>query len=158
MARQIIKALAMLALVSGLTVASAVVANGQSGRIVRANVPFDFIVSEKTLRAGNYEIVVPSASGDPLVLTSRDGGERLMRQSRQAERIRDGKLHAKLVFHRYGSTYFLAQAWKAGERSGCELAESRQERAIANELRQLAAYRGDTKPLYEVVEVYVTER
>ncbi len=158
MTRQIIKALAMLALASGLTVASAVVANGQSGKTVRANVPFDFIVSEKTLRAGNYEIVVPSSGGNALALRSRDGSERVMRQSHQAQRMRDEKLITKLVFHRYGSTYFLAQAWTAGEEIGCELAKSRQERAIESELKRIAAYRGDTQPLYELVEVIVTER
>lgn len=158
MARRITKVLVMLALVTGLAVASAAVANGQSGRTVRANVPFDFIVSEKTLRAGNYEIVVPSTGGAALALSSSDGGERIMRLSHQAQRVGDDKLIAKLVFHRYGSTYFLAQAWTAGQRSGCELAESRQERAIESELKRIAAYRGDTKPLYELVEVIVTER
>jgi hypothetical protein len=156
MARQIMKALAMLVLIGGLTAASAVVASGQSGRTVKADVPFDFIVAEKTLRAGNYDIVIPNEGGDALAIRSRNGADQVMRLSHAAQRANDGKLTAKLVFHRYGSTYFLAQAWTAGNSTGCELPKSRQERSIENELKRIAAYHGHTKPLYEMVEVVVT--
>jgi hypothetical protein len=158
MARQIMKALAMLMLIGGLTAASAVVASGQSGRTVKADVPFDFIVAEKTLRAGNYDIGIPNGGGEALAIRSRDGGERLMRLSHAARRVSDGNLTGKLVFHRYGSTYFLAQAWTAGESSGCELPKSRQERAIESELKKIAAYHGDNTPVYELVEVIATGR
>jgi hypothetical protein len=152
------KVLAMLMLIGGLTAASAVVASGQAGRTVRANVPFDFVVAEKTLRAGDYDIVIPSRGGDALALRSTDGKEQVMRLSHAAQRVNDNKLTAKLVFHRYGSTYFLAQAWTAGESTGCELPRSRQERALESELKKIAAYHGDTKPVYELVEVAVAGR
>lgn len=158
MARQIMKALAMLILIGGLTAASAVVASGQSGRTVKADVPFDFIVAEKTLRAGSYDIGIPKSSGEALAIRSSDGAERVMRLSHSAERGNDGNLTAKLVFHRYGSTYFLAQAWTAGESTGIELSKSRRERALESELRTIAAYHGDSKPVYELVEVIVTGR
>jgi hypothetical protein len=37
-----------------------------------------------------------------------------------------------LVFHRYGSQYFLAQVWSAGNSEGRELPRSRAEREVAS--------------------------
>jgi hypothetical protein len=46
----------------------------------------------------------------------------------------------KLVFHRYGSTYFLSQIWEGnGLRTGTQLMQSKAERVIAH---QMAATRG----------------
>jgi hypothetical protein len=39
---------------------------------------------------------------------------------------------SKLVFHRYGSQYFLAQVWSAGNSEGRELPRSRAEREVAS--------------------------
>jgi hypothetical protein len=38
---------------------------------------------------------------------------------------------SKLVFHRYGNQYFLAQIWTAGNDRGRELPKTEQEREIA---------------------------
>jgi hypothetical protein len=38
---------------------------------------------------------------------------------------------SKLVFHRYGSQYFLTQIWTAGNARGKELPESGREREVA---------------------------
>jgi hypothetical protein len=40
---------------------------------------------------------------------------------------------SKLVFHRYGDRYFLAQIWVAGYNSGRELPKSRQEVEVAQD-------------------------
>src|SRR5437016_4029786 len=66
----------------------------------------------------------------------------------------DRQMNAKLVFHRYGSTYFLSQIWMAGESTGRELAQTRQERAIERELKTIAS----NKPAFEVVEVIAMAR
>ena len=73
--------------------------------------------------------------------------------ARTAER-RGDKSISKLVFHRYGSTYFLAQAWMSGDSAGCEISKTKQERALERELGKIAAYQGES--LYEVVEVIAT--
>ena len=153
MKRQIAKGLTMLMLLVGLAFASASVANGQSGKQLTAQVPFDFIVSEKTLRSGRYQVNSASSAGDVLAIRDADGEERVMRITSATESKAGQDMNAKLVFHRYGNTYFLSQVWMAGRSTGRELAKTRQERAIERELKAIAAYHGETKPVYEIVEV-----
>lgn len=50
--------------------------------------------------------------------------------------------NARLVFHRYGNRYFLAEVWM-GERNGSQLAKSREERAVERELA--LASKGESK-------------
>jgi hypothetical protein len=152
MKRQIAKGLTMLMLVVGLAFASAAVANGQ-GNHLTAQIPFDFIVADKTLTSGQYQVRRQTDSG-VIVIRDADGKNSLMRLTNEASGRRD--MGAKLVFHRYGSTYFLSQVWING--SGRELARSKQERAAERELKAIAAYHGDTKPVYEVVELIATAR
>src|SRR5437660_9315259 len=108
MAKQILKGTTMLMLIVGLALASAVVANGQSQPTLVAQVPFDFVVGEKTLRTGEYR-VNQAAAGEAIVVTNRDNGDQIFRLSYSAARTSDRELAAKLVFHHYNNTYFLSQ-------------------------------------------------
>lgn len=157
MTKQILKVAAMLTLIVGLTAAAATIANGQGARRLIAQVPFEFNVGDKAVPAGQYDVVLSRNSGDAITIMNRDGKNRVMILSHSAER-RGEKQTAKLVFHRYGSTYFLAQAWMPGDSTGCELAKTKQERALERELGKIAASRGDSKPLYETVEVLASLR
>lgn len=156
MKRQVAKGLTMLLLVVGLALASAVVANGQSGRKVITRVPFDFVVADRTLRSGQYEVINANGTGDVLAIRDATGKSQTMHITSPVigKNSRDTK--AKLVFHRYGNTYFLSQVWLAGTGSGREFARSKQERAIERELKKIAIYHGDRGPVYEVVEVIAT--
>jgi hypothetical protein len=158
MKRQVAKGLTMLMLVVGLALASAAVANGQSGRQVTAKIPFDFIVADRTLHSGQYEVVNANSAGEVLAIRSADRSEQLIRLSRPVIANNRQDMGAKLVFHRYGSTYFLSQVWTAGSNSGREFAKTKNERALENELKKIAAYHGETKPVYEVVEVIASFR
>jgi hypothetical protein len=151
MKRQIAKGLAMFMVTLALAAASAVVANGQSSRL-SAQVPFDFVVGDKTLRAGEYHVNSLNDAGNLIVIRS-DDGDRAIRSTNTAQR-RSNQQRAMLVFHRYGSTYFLSQIWMAGESTGRELPETRQERAIERELKMSAANRASA----EVVEVIALAR
>lgn len=151
MKRQIARGLAMLMVTLALAAASAVVANGQSSRL-SAQVPFDFVVGDKTLRAGEYHVNSLNDAGNLIVIRS-DDGDRAIRSTNTAQR-RGKEQRAMLVFHRYGSTYFLSQIWMAGESTGRELPETRQERAIERELKMTAANRAPA----EVVEVIALAR
>lgn len=158
MKSKVAKGLTMLMLVVGLALASAAVANGQSGRQVTAQVPFDFIVAERTLRSGQYEVSNANAAGDVLAIRDADGKDQTMRLTSPVIRNDRQDMNAKLVFHRYGSTYFLSQVWAAGKSEGREFAKTGQERAIAHELKKIATYHGDLRPVYEVVEVIASVR
>lgn len=158
MKRQVAKGLTMLMLVVGLALASAAVANGQSGRKVTARVPFDFIVADRTLRSGQYEVINANGAGDVLAIRDADGKSQTMRLTSPVIANDRQDMNAKLVFHRYGSTYFLSQVWLAGRSTGREFAKTKQERAIEHELKKIAAYHGDLKSVFEVVEVIALAR
>jgi len=154
MKRQIAKGLTMLMLVVGLAFASASVANGQTGRQVKADIPFDFIVGDKTLHSGQYQVLKQTQAGEALAVRSADGKDSMIRLTSSAGDA--GDMRTKLVFHRYGSTYFLSQVWINGE--GRQFPKTKQERAAERELKAIAAYRGETKPVYEVVELIAKAR
>src|SRR5947208_2504224 len=127
MARQILKGMMMLMMTLALAAASAVVANGQSKQKLIAQVPFDFVVAQKTLRAGEYHVRAVNQAGDAIAIKSTD--DQVLRLSSPKERS-NRQMAAKLVFHRYGHTYFLSQIWMAGESMGRELPKTREERAL----------------------------
>jgi hypothetical protein len=158
MKRHFAKGLTMLMLVIGLALASAAVANGQSGRQVTAQVPFEFILADQTLRSGQYQLNQANGAGDVLEIRNTAGKSQMMRLTSPVTANDRQDQRAKLVFHRYGSTYFLSQVWLDGRSTGREFAKSKQERAAEQELKKIAKYHGDLKPVYEVVEVMVTAR
>ena len=155
MKREFLKGFTMLVLIVTLALATAAVsANAQptANRVV-ANVPFEFSVGYKTLPAGDYS-VQSIVSCDGLLIQSADGKVSALRLSDTTRQIKD-KPKARLVFHRYGERYFLAEVWNDVEKAGRQLTKSQEERAIANEL-MLAAARENahaTKDIYEIVEV-----
>jgi len=155
MKREFLKGFTMLVLIVTLALATAAVsANAQptANRVV-ANVPFEFSVGYKTLPAGDYS-VQSIVSCDGLLIQSADGKVSALRLSDTTRQIKD-KPKARLVFHRYGERYFLAEVWNGVEKAGRQLTKSQEERAIANEL-MLASARENahaTKDIYEIVEV-----
>jgi hypothetical protein len=158
MAKQILKGLTLLTSIIGLTLGFAVAANGQRSPEVIAQVPFDFIVANKDFRAGECHVRRMNDAGNALLIGSADTKTQLVTLTNDTGPTKGENTEARLVFHRYGSTYFLSQVWVAGEMSGREFQESRRERAIARELRTIASNRASTKALYDVVEVIAMVR
>src|SRR5215813_6298898 len=99
MKRQIAKGLTMLMLVVGLAFAAASVANGQTGRQVTADIPFDFVIADKTLHSGQYQVVKQTQAGEALNIRRVDGKDAMIRLTSNAGETRD--MRTKLVFHRY---------------------------------------------------------
>jgi hypothetical protein len=125
MKKQVLKIFSMLSLAVTLAVA-AVYANPV--RPLKANIPFDFSVENKTLPAGVY--TVESMTTPSLLLIRRNDGRQgalIKTQGVQARREQD---QTRLVFRRYGDHYFLAQVWTAGDSNGRELWKSRTEREL----------------------------
>ena len=138
MARQLVKGLTMLALLLTLALATtATPANGQDNPL-KANVPFEFIVGDKTLPAGEYVIRAVSIGGDALTIQGTVSNHRAVRL---ANTTRRADKSAALVFHRYGESFFLSQIWLGGDGQGRQLLKSRQQRAIERELSQIAGNR-----------------
>ena len=133
MKRQIAKSVTMALLLTMTLVTAVATANGQSREYVRAHVPFGFIVGDKTLAAGAYEIV---PVGDALSIKSADSKAAVIRLAMTTSP--NTKKPARLVFRRYGNTYFLSEVWAGGDRVGRRLNESRHERAVKRELSRIA--------------------
>jgi hypothetical protein len=119
-----------------LTVAGLTTARAQTNgsRELRANIPFEFSVGNKTMPAGEYTVSFANPASDlkVLQLRSRDGGAGVMVLTRSViGKIQDS---AKLVFNRYGDHYFFAQAWLPADNTGMQASKSRSEKQIAREL------------------------
>ena len=133
MKKDILKRFTMLMLTVALAVATAAVsANAQSRNEVIANIPFEFVVGDKTLPGGEYSVRSATAGNEALRLQGTDNGKSAVRLTNPAKEMKD-KTHARLVFHRYGQNYFLAEVWD-GQSTGRQILKSRQERAIEREL------------------------
>ena len=156
MKREFLKGFTMLVLIVTLALATAVAsANAQSSaNKVVADVPFEFSVGYKALPAGTYSVQSIVSAGDGLLIQSTDGKISALRLSEATRRIKE-KPQARLVFHRYGERYFLAEVWNGVDNTGRQLTKSQEERAIASELMLASAKENAhaAKDIYEIVEV-----
>ena len=132
MKKQAYTVIAMIVLVGSMAVAAQAQNNGRPQLV--AEIPFEFNVGNKTLPAGEYLVRSVSDTSPIVVLDilSRDGkaSAMLMMTSVQGKTPDRGKL----LFNRYGSQYFFAQTWVAGDKIGLEAPRSRAERAAQREL------------------------
>jgi hypothetical protein len=156
MSKQIVKRLTMLTLVIGLTMAAAVVsANGQiTSQLVTADIPFDFIVAGKTLSSGKYTVRATTSDGTGLTISRRDGESAMILTNTVADK---SQKPARMVFHRYGQQYFLAEVW-SGDSYGRHLRPCKRERNLRRELASNAAKSDLAKASYEIVEVVAQVR
>ena len=82
---------------------------------IQAQIPFAFNVGSKTLPAGEYTVKVLNPASDRRVLQirSKDGRSTAIIHTNGVKS--NNPNDAKLVFTRYGDTYFFAQAQMAGD-------------------------------------------
>ena len=97
---------------------------------LKADVPFNFIVTGATLPAGEYTI--KGLGNGTMSISSSDMNAHTLVLSNRCESI-NSATKSKLVFHRYGDRYFLANIWVAGETSGRQLPTSGREREVARD-------------------------
>ena len=154
MKREFLKGFTMLTLTVSLALATAVVANAQSTPKIVATVPFEFSVGYKALPAGEYSVRSIASAGNGLLIQSSDGKVSALRLSDATRRTKD-RPKARLVFHRYGERYFLAEVWNGVDNTGRQLTKSQEEQSIANELLLASAKENAhaANDIYEIVEV-----
>ena len=109
-----------------LLAASTSFAQTRQGDVV-ANIPFPFVVAHQTLPAGHY--IVSPANADALGIHDANNRGTFVPTQRTQRSANDNS--CKLVFHRYGDTYFLSEVWAAGNSNGRTLFRSRAERELA---------------------------
>ena len=150
MTKQFIKSLTMLALVVGLALAASVVsANAQSSQLITADIPFDFVVADKTFPSGKYTVTKATNDSKGLNISSVDGKSSVSRLSNSVVGTNETR---KLVFHRYGQQYFLAEVWSS-DNYGRQLIKSSKERQLEHEQSLIASKSDSGKGRFEVVEV-----
>jgi len=130
MKKQALTVLAMANLFVLLAVGSAY---ADLGSEVRADVPFDFIVGNKTYPAGSYAVEYTNPQGVFLIHIGEDESRSTLLWSNTvpAQSIADHS--PKLVFNRYGDEYFLTQVWGGGDIDGRGLRKFHREREQARE-------------------------
>jgi hypothetical protein len=157
MKKELLKGFTMLMLVVALALATAVAsANAQSANRIAADIPFDFSVGYKIMPAGGYTVKPVSAS-NALMIQTADGTMAAVRLSDETERAKNIP-HARLVFHRYGERYFLAEVWNGFDKTGRQLLKSQEESSLESELASISAKSETAKNTYETVEVLAVLR
>ncbi|HEY5885878.1 MAG TPA: hypothetical protein VIT88_14405 [Pyrinomonadaceae bacterium] len=150
MRKEIFRGITMLTMILAIAFVTAVVsAQAQSAKTVVSNIPFEFAVGDQTLPAGKYRI--NRSLGNALTIQAREPAVVVNRLTNEIQARKDKT--ARLVFHRYGNRYFLAEVWTGTGDVGRQLLKSRQERAIEREISSIASKLEQGECGYELVEV-----
>ena len=107
---------------------------------LKANVPFNFVVSGRTLPGGEYTIRSETADPEHEFTIAGIGQTPSVFLSVPCLTLKSGRLskQTKLVFDRYGDQYFLSEIWIKGKGVGQKLLKTRREAEMAknNSLQQ----------------------
>jgi hypothetical protein len=99
-----------------------------SDRPVKAKIPFDFNAGSQHYSAGQYSVNAIS----PLALAIVGQGSKSGLVISRGAESSSASASTKLIFHQYGTSYFLYQIWVEGENSGRELPTTRVEKELAS--------------------------
>ena len=117
----------------GLMLALAFLAAAQFVRAqepMLASVPFAFTAGDTALPAGQYRVEKVRNDSPVLLIRCTEGSPAIIVMTSPASaNARQDK--SKLIFHRYGNRYYLAQVWSAGSSSGRTLPKSAKEKEQA---------------------------
>jgi hypothetical protein len=121
-------------ILAGLTLLFAVAAPLQAGSILNhemtVTVGFEFAAGDKLLPAGEYTVRLNSERGT--VVLRGEGQKPLMLLTARKE-SRSTPQRGKLVFQRYGTSFFLNEVWGKDNSVGQTLAPSAREKEMARE-------------------------
>lgn len=125
-----------------LLAALAAVAQNSSGKVL-VNVPFEFVVGSQHMPPGRY-MVTSAADGFLRIHDTKVADNQMFLPVNSI--YSNSPKDSKLVFHRYGDTYFLAEVWNGGAIGG-EVLKSKAEKEI------LAGRLNPSRPKAEVAVV-----
>ena len=118
-----------------LLAVSSVSVFAQSDRQTVVNIPFDFIVGNKSMTAGKYIIQRNKRDSDTVwTITSKDTGATRKVFLTIPMSSNETQQDTKLVFHRYENYYFLTAFWTAGGNTGRRLQPSDRENNLGEKL------------------------
>ncbi len=111
----------------GIALAAVVSVHAQSG--VRAAVPFEFYVGSSAMPAGAYMVDEYSSGAVARISLMKGSAAKTITTMHLIGKKMDEP--ARLVFHRYGEEYFLAQIWTGEGSIGQALPSSQREKELA---------------------------
>ena len=119
-----------VSLLLGVCIGLSATAALASSRLV-VTLPFEFVVADAVMPAGQYSFEVPASRGDKIVVRSSD---RRLTQSVAQEALPAGRIpENKMTFTRYGDQRFLSQISIAGEKFVRQITKcSMEEKLIAS--------------------------
>lgn len=136
------KALRIIMAVAGLLLAGSLFAQ----QSVQAKVPFGFYVgNSKLMPPGTYRISPCSANA--VEVRHCEQGVTVLHLSQRTDK--DLKERGKLVFHKYGDTYFLSEVQAPNLTSGLVLPVSKSEKKAKADMATVTTYETITLPKQE---------
>lgn len=122
-----LKNIVRTALVFAIVLCPFVVAQAAADGPIRVTIPFDFMVGDDLIPAGEYNIT-RAINGRPevLVFRSRDGEAVTTVATHGVSQLEAPDTNL-LIFHRVGDRHFLSRIWMQGNNVGRELATSDEE-------------------------------
>jgi len=103
-------------------------------REVRANVPFDFVVANKHFSSGNYEFLTQS---DGTTILVRNGSQEIFVLTRADDDARVTDYSSRLVFYKYGDSYFLREIHCPSIAVNADFPQSKQEKQLHRQMAWL---------------------
>ena len=108
-------------------VSSALPSHAWDSDRVNVTIPFDFVVGDKQLKAGDY-VVEFLLDGTAVKLRSKGGD--VQQIAFTVPITNQTGNHERLLFHHDGDQYFLSQVWFWGDEDGRELPSGVQEKSL----------------------------
>jgi hypothetical protein len=97
---------------------------------VKADIPFDFVVGDQRLPAGEYTVRNQGPVGQAILIRSDENKIAMFRLTQPCSSFKPST-KTKLVFHTVAGRYFLYQIWAKGDTSGREIRKSNAEVELA---------------------------
>ena len=110
-----------------LSMIAALAASASFAETYYFNVPFNFVVENKAVPAGQYVLDSSAISGALLIRS--DDRKSVFALTGASMTSENGEQTGSLVFRRYGNRFFLEQVWTRGG-AGHQLRQSAEEREL----------------------------
>lgn len=109
----------------------------QSAQPLQANVPFAFTVQETILPAGSYQFTYNNTAHTLSIRALNRDSRGAFVTAEPTSAPNSSTERARLTFHCYGKSCYLAQAWQ-GSSTGLKVRETEHERRLALATRLIA--------------------
>ena len=103
---------------------------------IRVDIPFEFHLADAVLPAGQYEVNVGAHNMESQVSFDCSASQaQAITSTYPTGGGADALTEGRLVFNKYGETYFLSQVWSPGYSQGRAMNQSKTEHEIARATR-----------------------